>query len=202
MIERPADGEEEPGLTWTAVKGEQGGFAILNNNTYSSSVKDNVLYHTVLRSPIFGDHNAPRDSESDFTDQGRIEFAYELMAVGEEWSPVIRAARLLNKHTTHIIENRHEGYLKVQSFSGIRVSAENVVISALKLSEDGKGTVIRLYETEGRETAVTVNGALLPVQLDTLLTPYSVNTYYLPDGDKLWREVLMMEDIISDKEGI
>ncbi|MBQ8407812.1 MAG: alpha-mannosidase [Clostridia bacterium] len=200
VIERPADGEEEPGLTWTAIKGEQGGFAILNNGTYSSSVKDNVLYHTVLRSPIFGDHNAPRDSESDFTDQGRIEFAYELMAVGEEWSPVIKAAGLLNKHTSHVIENRHEGCLKELGFSGLQVSAENVIVSALKRSEDGRGTVIRIYETEGRETAVTVDGALLPAQLDTVLTPYSANTYYLPDGEKLWREVLMMEDVVSDEE--
>lgn len=31
VMERPADGEEEPGLTWTAVKGSDGGFALLNS---------------------------------------------------------------------------------------------------------------------------------------------------------------------------
>ncbi len=193
VIERPADGEEEPGLTWTAVKGDNGGFALLNNNTYSSSVKDGTIYQTVLRSPIYGDHGGPRTEESEFSSQGAHEFSYELMPVGDSWVPVIQKARQLNKPATNIIENWHEGYLMNKTYEALSVSADNVILSSIKRSEDNTGLIIRLYEVDGKETPVTVSGDLLPVDLNTTFTPYSVNTYYLADGASEWKEVLLTE---------
>ena len=193
VIERPADGEEEPGLTWTAVKGTDGGFALINSNTYSSSVKGSTLYQTVLRSPIYGDHGGPRDAESEFTDQGRFDFAYELMPVGESFAPVIRAARLLNKPVTNIIETWHSGTLSSPSLEGLHISEDNIGLSACKPSEDGTGLILRLYETDGRETDVIVSGAILRIPLKARFTPYSVNTYLLKDGEDVWQEVLLTE---------
>lgn len=193
VIERPADGEEEPGLTWTAVKGDCGGFALLNNNTYSSSVKDGTIYQTVLRSPIYGDHGGPRTEESDYTSQGRFEFSYELMPVTDSWVPVIRAARQLNKPATNIIENWHSGHLTDKTYSGLSVSVDHVILSAFKRSEDDSGIILHLYEVDGREASVTVSGDLLPVPLHATFTPYSVNTYYLSDGSTAWKEVLLTE---------
>lgn len=193
VIERPADGEEEPGLMWTAVKGTNGGFALFNNCTYSSSVKDGTIYHTVVRSPIYGDHGGPRTEESVYTDQGIMEFKYGFMPVADSWAPVIRAARQLNKSATLIMETWHEGTLTNRPYASINVSADNVVMSAIKRSEDGKGTVIRLYEVDGKETPVTVSGDLLPTALSTTFTPYSVRTFYLADGESGWKEVLMSE---------
>ncbi len=193
VIERPADGEEEPGLGWTAVKGTNGGFAICNSDTYSSSVCDGTIYHTVVRSPIYGDHGGPRTSESDFTDQGEREFRYVLMPVGDTWAPVIKAAKLLNKPTTNIIENWHPGKIADKVFGGITVDCDNVVVSALKRAEDGKGLVIRIYETDGREADVTVSGAVLPVAIKTKITPYAFETFYLGDGTDEWKRVLLTE---------
>ena len=193
VIERPADGEEEPGLTWTAVKGDKVGFALLNNNTYSSSVKDGTIYQTVLRSPIYGDHGGPRTEESEFSSQGAHEFSYELMPVGDSWVPDIQKARQLNKPATNIIENWHEGYLMNKTYEALSVSADNVILSSIKRSEDNTGLIIRLYEVDGKETPVTVSGDLLPVDLNTTFTPYSVNTYYLADGASEWKEVLLTE---------
>ncbi|WP_158590920.1 alpha-mannosidase [Acutalibacter sp. 1XD8-33] len=194
VIRRPADGEEEPGQTWTAVVGGGEGFALLNNNTYSSSVKESTLCQTVVRSPIFGDHGGPRTGESEFTGQGRFEFASELMPVRDgNWAPVIQAARQLNKPVSQIIESWHPGTLPDASYAGIQIDQENVMLSALKPSEDGKGLVIRLYETNGVETDVRVSGGLLPVALKARFTPYSVNTYYLAEGSGSWKEVLLTE---------
>ncbi len=193
VIERPADGEEEPGLMWTAVKGDDAGFALVNNNTYSSSVCGGTIYQTVLRSPIYGDHGGPRTDESEFTDQGRIEFNYELMPVADSWVPVIRAARQLNKPVTNIIETWHDGKLKAQSWSALNVDKDNVILSAVKRSEDGKGLIVRLYEVDGVETPVTVSGELLRVPLKVTFTPYSANTYYLADDADEWKEVLFTE---------
>ncbi|MBQ7982567.1 MAG: alpha-mannosidase [Clostridia bacterium] len=198
VIERPADGEEEPGLGWTAVKGDNGGFAICNSDTYSSSVCGGTIYHTVVRSPIYGDHGGPRTSESDFTDQGEREFRYVLMPMGDSFAPVVKAAKLLNKPTTNIIENWHPGKLSDKVFGGVSVDCDNVVVSALKRAEDGKGLVIRIYETDGKEADVTVSGAVLPAALKTKITPYSFMTFYLADGCEEWKEVLLTEYDMED----
>ena len=78
-------------------------------------------------------------------------------------------------------------------YKALDISADNIVLSALKRSEDGKGLVIRLYETDGKETPVTIKGDVLPAELNTTFTPYSVNTYYLADGSNEWKEVLFSE---------
>lgn len=193
VMPRPVDGEEEPGLMWTAVKGENGGYAVVNNNTYSSSVKDGTIYQTVLRSPIYGDHGGPRTEESEFTDQGRIDFSYILMPVGESWHDVTKTAKLLNKPATNIIETWHTGKFSDAPYAGMTIDCDNVVLSAIKRSEDGTGLVVRLYETDGKEAKVTVSGDLLPVALTDTITPWSVETYFLRDGASAWEKVLLTE---------
>lgn len=199
VIERPADGEEEPGLTWMAVRGEKGGIAVLNNNTYSSSVQNNTVYQTILRSPIYGDHGGPRTQESDFTAQGRTEFSYEIMKTGDSFAPIIRAARQLNKPVTNIVETWHNGSLKKLNYEGVHIDKENIMLSACKKSEDGTGLILRLYETDGLYTDVTVSGGILPIPLKVKFTPYSVNTYFLKDGTEQWKEVLLTEYEIENK---
>jgi len=193
VMPRPADGEEEPGLRWTAVKGDNGGYALVNDNTYSSSVRGGTIYQTVLRSPIYGDHGGPRTDESQFTDQGRIDFRYILMPVGKCWCPVTRAAAQLNKPVTNIIETWHPGKLTDKPYSGLHIDCPNVMLSAIKRSEDGTGLVVRLYEITGREASVTVTGDLLSVPLTDTITPWSVETYYLADGASEWKKVLLTE---------
>lgn len=193
VIERPADGEEEPGLMWTAVKGDNGGFALVNNNTYSSSVKGNTIYQTVLRSPIYGDHGGPRTEESDFTDQGRKDFSYIMMPIKTGWSSVVQQGKQLNKPLTVIVETWHTGSLKAQKYEGLSVDQPNIMLSALKYSEDGTGLILRVYELEGKETNVRISGNSLPAQLDTLVGPWAVETYYLKNNTNQWKKVLMSE---------
>lgn len=193
VIERPADGEEEPGLNWTAVCGTNGGYAIVNDNTYSSSVRGNTLYQTVLRSPIYGDHGGPRTSESEFTDQGRIDFSYVLMPVEGDTVSITREGKLLNKPLTNIIETWHDGGLSDSPYSGISVDCDNVMVSALKRREDGTGLIVRLYEIAGKTASVTVDGDVLPTPIKDIITPWSVKTYSLSDGESEWKEVLLTE---------
>ena len=193
VIERPADGEEEPGINWTAVKGDNGGYALVNNNTYSSSVKDGTIYQTVLRSPIYGDHGGPRTEESEFTDQGRFDFKYVIMPVGDEWTPVTREGKILNKPLTNIIETWHEGKLSDKPYSGINIDKDNVLLSAIKRSEDNTGLIVRVYEITGKAVDFTVSGDVIPVALTSKITPWSVQTYYLADGASEWKEVLLTE---------
>ncbi len=193
VMKRPADGEEEPGLRWTAVKGDGGGYAVVNDCTYSSSVKGGTIFHTVLRSPIYGDHGGPRTEESEYTDQGRIDFRYILMPAGDDWTAVTRAAAQLNKPMTNIIETWHPGKLSDKPYAGLTIDSDNIMLSAVKRSEDGTGLVVRLYETTGKAAPVTVSGDILPVPLTDTVTPWSVETYYLADSASEWKKVLLTE---------
>ena len=193
VMRRPADGEEEPGLRWTAVKGDGGGYAVVNDSTYSSSVKGGTIFHTVLRSPIYGDHGGPRTEESEYTDQGRINFRYIVMPAGDDWTAVTRAAAQLNKPMTNIIETWHPGRLSDKPYSGLRIDCPNIMLSAVKRSEDGTGLVVRLYETTGKAAPVTISGDVLPVPLTDTVTPWSVETYYLADSASEWKKVLLTE---------
>lgn len=193
VIERPTDGEEEPGYRWVAVADGERGCAIVNSNKYSFSVKDSTLELTVVRSPLYGDHGGARNEECVFTDQGLHDFTYSFREVKTgEWSDLIRAARQFNTPATAIVENNHKGRLG-DTFCGLSCSAPNVQVSAIKRSEDGTGLVVRLFETEGKATDVTLQGALLPSPLTTKMSPWSISTYLLTDGENEWKEVLLTE---------
>ena len=193
VIKRPANGEEEPGYRWLALKDETHTYAIVNSNKYSFSAIDNTMYLTAVRSPYYADHGRAPNDRCRFSDQGSHRFEYSFLSVDNgNWQSVINKARKLNTKPDIILENNHNGTLS-DEFSGIYSSEKNVQISALKRSEDGKGTVIRIYETDGKETAVTINGALLPESLSVNITPFSVDTYYIEDKSTEWRKVLMTE---------
>ena len=195
VFERPTNGEEEPGQSWIAVKQGGEGLALINDSKYSYSIKDASLNLTVCRSPYYIDHarGDQDDEESEYTDQGEQRFCYSVLPLaGLGWGDVTRAARLLNQPVTVIMENNHAGTLPT-GLTGLNCDAGNVIVTAFKRSEDGSGTVLRAYETEGRETAATLSGAALPAPLTATWKPWSVQTYYLPDGGKEWKEVLLTE---------
>lgn len=91
-----------------------------------------------------------------------------------------------------IIENNHCGTLPTR-MEGLICSAENVVESAWKRSENGRGTILRAYEIDGKLTKALLSGPMLPSALEATFTPYSVQTYYLEDGAEEWKEVLLTE---------
>ena len=196
VMERPSDGEEEPGQMWIAVKDEARGFALLNDNKYSFSVKGGDMNLTVLRSPYYIDHGRGEtpDDEIELTDQGVQFFNYTILPIEKDtpWNVIIKKAKVLNNRPKELIENNHEGHLPT-FFEGMTVSADNVIVSALKRSEDGTGTVVRIYETDGLDTEVTLAGPVLPAPLTTTIGHFAVDTYFLKDGEAEWKKVLFTE---------
>ena len=194
VMERPADGEEEPGQMWIAAKDANRCFAIVNDSKYSFSVRGSAMDLTAIRSPYYNDHgrDVVPNEEHELTDQGLCEFTYAFLPVQGAWNSVIREARALNIPCTVIQENRHKGVLEKQ-YSGLEVDVPNVLVCACKPSEDGNGMVLRAYETDGKAARATVSGEALPAPLTAEFTPYSIQTYYLPNGESQWREILMTE---------
>ncbi len=191
-IFRPTNGEEECGQTWIATIGKEGGVALLNNNKYSFSVKDNVMCLTAIRSPYFGDHGAPFvSSESEVTDQGESEFSYAITPF-TSCGDITKKALLFNTAPSFVIENNHNGTLP-DKFDGLSADCDNILVSCVKRAEEDNGWIVRAYETDGKETKVTLSGGLLPVALTAEFTPYSVNTYFLADDASAWKTVPMTE---------
>lgn len=194
IIQRPVDGEEEPGHGFAAVCSQKEGLAILNDCKYSYSVLENQINLTVLRSPYYNDHGRgdQEDPESRLTDQGMQEFRYSVRPVTMDWNKTIRQAKLLNKAPTVIVENNHKGSLS-DCLEGVCSSADNVIVSAWKQAESGTGMILRAYETDGKTVDAVIFGSLLPKELKATFTPYSIQTYYLAEGSDCWKEVMLTE---------
>lgn len=190
-VERPCNGEEESGLMWAMVGDKNSGLAILNDCKYSYSATENELALTAIRSPIYCDHGLTRGVESNYTDQGIHEFVYGLFpATVEEKSKVFRQALKLNTAPTVIMENHHVGNLPLTQ-EGIFVDKDNIVISAIKQSEDGTGFVVRAYECDGKKTAVCIDCKQLG-KIETKFAPYEIKTFFIGE-DKSVEEVLFTE---------
>ena len=67
------------------------------------------------------------------------------------------------------------------------------MLSALKRSEDNKGLILRLYETDGAKTDVCISGDVLPAPLSACFNPWEMKTFFLEDGKPQWKEVLLTE---------
>jgi alpha-mannosidase len=167
-IERPVNGEEEPGQQWIDITGtvpEDGrpyGLALLNDSKYSFDVKDNDLRMTLVRSPIFADHFGQRDELCEYMEQGVHEFAYSLVPHEGSWrdAGVVRKAYEFNVPPAYVIETYHEGSLP-QSYSGIVISSEHIVVTAFKLAEELDGYILRCFETMGEAAEVTIEIPML-----------------------------------------
>jgi alpha-mannosidase len=188
-IERPCNGTEEPGLNWIAVSGKKGddpcGLALLNDGKYSFSVEGPEMRLTAARSSIYADHGGIRrdEEEYEYLDQGLQRFTYALKPFAGETPPaaVVRSALELNTDFEIVQESYHGGALQ-QRASHLQVSADNIIVTAFKRAEEGDGTILRAYETEGRATEVSIDCALLQTTLPLVFKPFEVKTIKVTDN--------------------
>ncbi|HWQ03290.1 MAG TPA: glycoside hydrolase family 38 C-terminal domain-containing protein, partial [Candidatus Nitrosotenuis sp.] len=157
---------EVPALRWADLSDASGGLSVLNDSKYGYDAKGNVLRISLLRSPKWPDPNA---------DMGRHEFTYSLFPHAGNWkdASTVRRGYELNYPLLAVATTSHIGSLPT-SKSYFEIADENVVLTALKQTEDGASWLVRFYEFAGRET---------PVRLR------------LPDGAaRAWETNLMEQD--------
>ncbi|CAK4815473.1 unnamed protein product [Aphanomyces euteiches] len=200
-IERPVNGEEEPGQQWVDVFGvvpEDGrpyGLALLNDSKYSFDVSRNDLRMTLVRSPIFADHYGQRDEMCEYMEQGVHEFAYSLVPHEGSWrdAGIVRKAYELNVPLTHVIETYHEGSLP-QLYRGILISSEQIVATAFKKAEEGDGYILRCYETMGTDAEVTIEIPMLGKKWSAKFNKCEIKTFKISlDPDQKVLETNLLE---------
>jgi alpha-mannosidase len=153
-IERPTNGHEVPALKWADLSGERVGAAgscgitLVNADKYGHSAEGSTLRLTLLRSsfdpdplPEMGEHVirlaiAPHDG---------------LCSV----SAAARAGSAFNLPMNVVSTDVHEGRLP-PSKGFVEVLTPNVMLAAIKKAEDSDAIIVRLYETEGRDTEARV----------------------------------------------
>jgi alpha-mannosidase len=195
-IERFANGEEEPGQSWLDLSGiardtgNSYGLSILNDGKYSFDVDVRDIGLTVLRSPIYA-HHMPVEPEPggdySFIDQGVQQFRYSLlphMGSWEEAGTVQRSAEL-NQPPVCLTGTYHpEGTLPL-SDSYISVDKENIVITAVKKSEQGQDLILRCVEVTQEAVQATIYlphwGRVIPLSFG----PCEIKTVRIPKDPSL-----------------
>lgn len=118
------------------------GISILNNGRYGHSVKENVIGVTLLRSPAIPDF---------YADLGKHEFTYSILLHGKDWKYItIKEAEELNRPL--FVKEIEKGEIIEESI--INWNSENIVIGAIKKSEDEKGIILRFAEYFGWEKEI------------------------------------------------
>jgi alpha-mannosidase len=116
------------------------GVALLNDGKYGHSARDNVLGMSLLRSPMYPDPLA---------DEGDHRFTYSLFPHPADWTQarVMEEAFALNS-PLFAAPGPPAGALPAES-GLVRVEGLAVALGSLKMSEDGRAVVLRMYEPRG-----------------------------------------------------
>ncbi|HUU29333.1 MAG TPA: glycoside hydrolase family 38 C-terminal domain-containing protein [archaeon] len=188
FIEREMDGEEEPGQTWIDVSGSDAkgafGVALLNDSKYGYSVKDGEIRLTVLHSTAWSDHTTEVFEEADgyrFMEQGIHEFTYCLVPHAGDFrhGDIARKAEGYLTPPVRLLTTNHAGKLaKRDAF--ISVSAPNVSVTVVKMSEKGDALVLRCVELHGKEAKGKIDIKPLGKAFDFTMKPCEIKTYLVP----------------------
>jgi alpha-mannosidase len=137
---------EVPALRWADLGDSVHGFSLINNSKYGYDAKDNVLRISLLRSPAWPDPEA---------DRGHHHFAYALYPHAGDWKEAltVRHGYEFNSRLRAQPVGAHAGaWSSDQSF--VTVDQDNVVLTAMKKTEDGDALLFRLYEWAGKNSEV------------------------------------------------
>ncbi|MBM7582317.1 alpha-mannosidase [Caldicoprobacter guelmensis] len=189
-ITRCDDGREQPGQSWVDVTGiipgtsVRYGVTIINDCKYSFDVSNNVLSMTVLRSPVYANHDPYKPCAEEyysFIDQGLQHFSYKILPHDGGWEEAgtVKKAALFNQRPVALIETYHEGALP-QKMSFLAVDVDNVVVEVVKKAEDDDDIVIRCREVHGLNTKATVFFRSLNRDIEAEFRPYEIKTFKVP----------------------
>ncbi len=142
---------EVPAQKWADITDKSGDFgvSVISECKYGwDKFKDNTLRMTVLHTPK---RNYRIDSMQSLMDLGLNRYSYAIFShsgeVGEQTQ--IEARQFITPMTAYV-SSKHQGCLKTEySFGG--VSANDVIIRAIKKAEDSDEIIVRLNEGTGKE---------------------------------------------------
>ncbi|MBQ4322167.1 MAG: alpha-mannosidase [Oscillospiraceae bacterium] len=182
-ITREPDGKDCAMHAWVAMTDDKGvGLGIGTDSRTAYDAMGDALRITALRSPDYADHcytdHTQRDIFGEATDQGEQTFRSVVMPVNGDFEALRRESEQLCEEFPVIHGTGHPGTLPRSAVLGTVTGAD---VSCLKYAEDGNGIILRLIETQGKDTEAKVSlPAAEPFTLP--LTPFRVRTVRIADG--------------------
>lgn len=125
------------------------GVSLINDCKYGHDIHDNVMRISLLRGTTEPDPVA---------DLGQHQFAYSLLPHAGDWTTgTIPAAYALNDPLIVASGVAQTGTLHPAAL--VSVDQDNIVIETIKRAEDGRGLIVRLYESQRRRGVCTLTTA-------------------------------------------
>jgi alpha-mannosidase len=147
-IERAGQGVEWPALQWVDLSESDYGVSLLNDSKHGFSMEGGTIRLTLVRSPY---------SPDGLPDFGPQTVRYALYPHrGNDKYKTVSAAQGFNQPLLPAWKQNGQGTLPaIGGF--LELSGDGAVLSALKLAQDDKDVVVRLYEVNGRQSQVTLS---------------------------------------------
>jgi len=135
---------ETPALRWADLSEKDFGISLLNKSKYGYDIKGNVIRLSLLRSPKWPDKSA---------DMGFHEIEYSLYphSGNVAQANIVRKGYEYNYPLLAVTSDTHDGKMLTEH-SFLSLENDNIVITSIKKSEDGKSFVCQFYETKGVNT--------------------------------------------------
>ncbi len=206
FIERPMNGDEEPGQAWVDVSyRNRFGFAVINDSKCGYSVHNGDIRLTVLRSTAWSHHHPEVVNQRDpvrYMDQGIHEFSYLVYPHAGDWrqANVPRRAEpfLMPLLTLPVAINA--GHLPAV-FSFYDIDAKNVSLTVLKKAEDSDDLVLRLVELHGEKTSGHIEMPYLKKKVEFSLNGCEIKTLIWPiTKSKKTYEANLLEDRLQRRK--
>lgn len=200
-IVRAPNGDEEPGQRWIDVTDmnwdAQYGLAVVNDAKYGYSVDGNDMRISVVRGAAFA-HHQPQVLEPGidhrWQDQGEQSFRMLLIPHEGTWQKagVQRATEEFATPSPIILQGIHRGE-RPQANSFASVEPSDIIVTAIKKSEDGDDLIVRCYEAEGRAVSASVNLPFADKRWSGQFRPYEIKTLRFNPRSRTIREVNGLE---------
>lgn len=160
---------------WADVSEDGYGVSLLNDCKYGHSIDEDSMALTLLKSSTYP--NPTADQEVHY-------FTYSLLPHVGGWREggTVDSAYALNVPVNVAPSGGGEG----QAASFAAVDAPNVIIEAVKQTQDGDGVIVRMYECHGRRTDATLSLGFAPASavfcnlLEEKLEPAVVQDRHIP----------------------
>ncbi|MBN1656684.1 MAG: glycoside hydrolase [Deltaproteobacteria bacterium] len=140
-----------PSLSWISCQEQDRGLALLTQGVPINEIEGGVIYCTLLRSVsvLSADGiSGPLIPTPEAQELGVHNYSYSVYPYSGDWreAQIFRRAFETSQPLRAIqINNRPDSDLS----AAFEIEPDNLVLSALKKSEDGTGVVVRFFETKG-----------------------------------------------------
>jgi alpha-mannosidase len=139
---------ETVGHQWADLSERGYGVSLLNDCKYGYDIKDNIMRLSLIKSATYPDYQQ---------DQGYHIFTYSLLPHEGDWveGNTVKEAWHLNNPLTYTV-----GQPIKKKFSLFSVSADNIMVDAVKRAEDENKIILRIHEFTGSRKQVHIESDL------------------------------------------